>query len=252
MALDSSGEHMLPVLLIIAGAALVAVVLGITLFPKRLTHARIPLWAGIGALGVLLGGVLGYAAAEFLGLHWPAPQESSPPATPPMMMMGGPASPLLPTGAKFPSLNKNWLNGPPRFGDEGVQLIVVDFWAHWCPYCRYAAPKLVEIYAKYKARGVQFVSFSIMPRDVVESFVRQFKIEWPFMYDTPKDFVDAAGAGGGGGINTGQAVLYVIAPSGAVLWNDDRGRLKHEPTDQYVERLSNALDELLAKRSAMP
>ncbi|HKA56344.1 MAG TPA: TlpA disulfide reductase family protein [Candidatus Binatia bacterium] len=241
---------MLPVPLMIAAAALVAVVVVITLFPKRLTHGRIPLWAAIGSLGVLLGGVLGYAAAEFLGLHWPTRREPPPP-TPVMMMggAGGPASPLLPSGAKFPSLNKNWLNGPPRFGDERVKLIVVDFWAHWCPFCRYAAPRLVEIYPKYKERGVQFVSFSIMPRDVVESFVGQFKIEWPFMYETPKDFVDAAGAGGGTGINSGQAVLYIIAPTGEVLWNDERGRLMHEPTDQYIERVSKALDELLAKRA---
>lgn len=50
---------------------------------------------------------------------------------------------------------------------QGVQLgafrghyVVLDFWASWCPDCRKDVPVMVELYKKYSAKGVEFLSIS--------------------------------------------------------------------------------------------
>jgi thiol-disulfide isomerase/thioredoxin len=40
------------------------------------------------------------------------------------------------------------------------QFVLIDFWASWCGPCREDFPFLKEIYAKYKNRGLEFISIS--------------------------------------------------------------------------------------------
>lgn len=41
------------------------------------------------------------------------------------------------------------------------KVIILDFWASWCPDCRKANPKLVEIYNQFKDKGLDIVSVSL-------------------------------------------------------------------------------------------
>ena len=41
------------------------------------------------------------------------------------------------------------------------KVIILDFWASWCPDCRKANPELVEIYNQYKDKGLDIVSVSL-------------------------------------------------------------------------------------------
>lgn len=41
------------------------------------------------------------------------------------------------------------------------KLVLVDFWASWCGACRAGMPHLRDIYAGYKAKGVEFFSVSL-------------------------------------------------------------------------------------------
>jgi len=51
------------------------------------------------------------------------------------------------------------------------QVVVLNFWATWCPPCVEEMPSLVEMQRRFKARGVTVLAVSV---DVDESAYRQF------------------------------------------------------------------------------
>ncbi len=59
------------------------------------------------------------------------------------------------------------------------KVIVLDFWASWCPPCKAANRELVKLYDKYKARGFEIFSVSIdeSKKDWQKAITRQ-KITW--------------------------------------------------------------------------
>ncbi|MEY4905228.1 MAG: hypothetical protein RLZZ292_3043 [Bacteroidota bacterium] len=41
------------------------------------------------------------------------------------------------------------------------KVVIVSFWASWCPYCRTDSPNLVKLYNKYKDKGLDVYSVSL-------------------------------------------------------------------------------------------
>uniref|UniRef100_A0A3Q2YWX2 Thioredoxin domain-containing protein n=1 Tax=Hippocampus comes TaxID=109280 RepID=A0A3Q2YWX2_HIPCM len=41
------------------------------------------------------------------------------------------------------------------------KLIFIDFWASWCAPCRKQNPHLIEVYEKYKNKGLKIIGVSI-------------------------------------------------------------------------------------------
>src|SRR5262245_65069460 len=235
--------------LVIISVVAVGIVAALLMLPRRASHMRVrlPGWVTAGAVFLCLGLGIGYAAAEFWGLHWTSGKSEA--AAPPMMSLTPvtPAGAPLAAGTKMPALSTNWLNGaPPNFGDPAVELFVIDLFSPLCPFCQSAAPKFVEIYPKYKARGVSFMSLSKMSKEWAQGLVKSCRIEWPFMYEGPSHLFDGIQSAGSNGMVAGEGTLYSVARDGTVLWHDNRGRLHHELTEEYVTRVCQALDQFLA------
>ncbi len=90
---------------------------------------------------------------------------------------------------------------PPRVGDhvEAVALpdlggklrplpsgkvVLLNFWATWCPPCREETPSMVRLYERLKGEGLEIYAVSVDRDDAaVAKFVKQFKVSYPVLRD---------------------------------------------------------------------
>ena len=61
------------------------------------------------------------------------------------------------------------------------KVLVVNFWATWCPPCLKEIPEFVRMQAEYGDRGVQFVGIAIDDKQKVAKFAAQLAINYPLL-----------------------------------------------------------------------
>lgn len=62
------------------------------------------------------------------------------------------------------------------------KVLVLNFWATWCPPCIREIPMLVEIQQELGEQGLQIVGIAVDKRDPARSFVHQLKVNYPVLY----------------------------------------------------------------------
>ena len=72
------------------------------------------------------------------------------------------------------------------FAQYKGKLVLVDFWATWCPPCRRSIPHLAELHNKYSDRGFEVVGISLdnTGRESVASFARDYAIPYTILMGT--------------------------------------------------------------------
>ena len=125
---------------------------------------------------------------------------------------------------------------PISLADLKGKIVVLDFWATWCGPCVDEMPKMKELYAEYKDKGVEFIGISLdNPPDglaKLKNFVAKNDIPWPQYYQD-KGFLGAFSSGWG--VNSIPCV-FVVDAAGNLYSTEARGKV------------ANIIDTLLAKR----
>lgn len=61
------------------------------------------------------------------------------------------------------------------------KVLVVNFWAAWCPPCRTEIPDFIRMQDKYGKDGLQFVGIALDRKDAVQAFADEIGINYPVL-----------------------------------------------------------------------
>jgi thiol-disulfide isomerase/thioredoxin len=73
-----------------------------------------------------------------------------------------------------------------HLADYKGKVVLLNFWATWCPPCRQEIPELIKLQREYRSQGLQIVGVTYPPQNVsqVRQFARRVKINYPVVVGT--------------------------------------------------------------------
>jgi peroxiredoxin len=94
-------------------------------------------------------------------------------------------TPGIKSGEPAPDFVLNDLNGNPiRLSDFLGKIVILEFWATWCPPCKIAIAELNELQAKQMDEEFVILSISIDEEvSTVKSFMEDYYIMYPVLFD---------------------------------------------------------------------
>lgn len=125
---------------------------------------------------------------------------------------------VLSPGAQAPEIAaEQWLNadGAVRLADLKGKVVVIEFWATWCPPCRESIPHLNQLRKRWLGKDVVVVSLTDEPADVVARFIKKSGLQYP------------VGTGSRSSFDYGVDSIphaFVLDGSGRIVWHGFPGR----------------------------
>lgn len=75
---------------------------------------------------------------------------------------------------------------PQAFSQWAGKVVVINFWAPWCPPCREEIPGFIRLHEKYADKGLVFVGVALDEQDRVQAYVDEVGIHYPILLGGPE------------------------------------------------------------------
>jgi thiol-disulfide isomerase/thioredoxin len=75
-----------------------------------------------------------------------------------------------------------------RISDYKGKVVLLNFWATWCPPCRAEMPDLIKWQREFRGRGLQVIGITYPPTELreVRRFIRSIKVNYPILLGATK------------------------------------------------------------------
>lgn len=97
------------------------------------------------------------------------------------------SAPILGQEKKAPPLTLKSIEGKTvRLSDYRGKVVLINFWATWCPPCGAEMPDLVRLQKEYGKEGLQIIGITYPPEELarVRKFTRDLKVNYPVALGT--------------------------------------------------------------------
>jgi thiol-disulfide isomerase/thioredoxin len=132
--------------------------------------------------------------------------------------------------------NLSDLSGQPHNISEWQgKILVINFWATWCPPCLKEIPDFITLQDQYKSQGLQFIGIALDDKEAVAKYIATTQINYPVLLGGEHGIVVARQLG-----NNINAVPYTLIV-------DRQGQIIHRypgkfPKEQLMEFIKPLLN----------
>ena len=138
---------------------------------------------------------------------------------------------LAEVGSRRPDFRLPDLDGVIREVQEwDGRVLVVNFWATWCPPCRREMPGFIALQNQYAERGLQFVGIAIDEQTAVADVVQELGVNYPTLMGQ----ADAMELGRRFGNTLGALPYTVIVDRQGILVFAKRGELSRDQAEEVI------------------
>ncbi len=116
------------------------------------------------------------------------------------------------------------LDGEPhRLADYRGKVVIVNFWATWCPPCRAEMPSMQRAWERLREQGVVMLGIDVgEDEETVFQFLADYPVEFPLLLDRDSRVIEAWGV-------RGLPTTFVVDPEGRLVYRAVGGRQWDSP-----------------------
>jgi peroxiredoxin len=137
---------------------------------------------------------------------------------------------LLPERQQAPGFALKDINGEThRLADYRGRVVIVNFWATWCPPCREELPSMQRAWEQIRDEGIAMLGVNVGENaDTIFPFTAYYPVEFPLLMDLDSKVVEDWPV-------IGLPTTFVLDPEGRLVYRAIGGRRWDDP--QLLEKV---------------